>query len=165
MPLFLLLHFWSRCISDEAVTQYSSKDQLSKHYQVPVFKFIGKDNQVSKRSLLGASWRVWVCVPPHNVKTGFIWISSVLTLRWWSLLKISEFPLFTASLPPLPGVSLWGGRLPLCPALPWTCAEGDMDEWTTTAAAAHTERRSHLYPALVMMVTHNEIKAAANIGH
>ncbi|TMS04840.1 Oncoprotein-induced transcript 3 protein [Larimichthys crocea] len=33
------------CISDETVTQYSSKDQLSKHYKVPVFKFIGKDNR------------------------------------------------------------------------------------------------------------------------
>ncbi|KAK5853844.1 hypothetical protein PBY51_014967 [Eleginops maclovinus] len=33
------------CIFDETVTQYSSKDQLSKHYQVPVFKFIGKDNK------------------------------------------------------------------------------------------------------------------------
>ncbi|XP_041865891.1 oncoprotein-induced transcript 3 protein [Melanotaenia boesemani] len=33
------------CVCDETVTQYSSKDQLSKHYQVPVFKFIGKDNQ------------------------------------------------------------------------------------------------------------------------
>ncbi|MED6289330.1 Oncoprotein-induced transcript 3 protein [Characodon lateralis] len=33
------------CISDETVTQCSSKDQLSKHYQVPVFKFIGKDNR------------------------------------------------------------------------------------------------------------------------
>ncbi|XP_051816274.1 oncoprotein-induced transcript 3 protein isoform X2 [Acanthochromis polyacanthus] len=33
------------CISDETVTQYSSKDQLSKHYQVPVFKFIGKDSR------------------------------------------------------------------------------------------------------------------------
>ncbi|XP_037322023.1 oncoprotein-induced transcript 3 protein [Pungitius pungitius] len=33
------------CISDETVTQYLSKDQLSKHYQVPVFKFIGKDNR------------------------------------------------------------------------------------------------------------------------
>ncbi|KAJ8418052.1 hypothetical protein AAFF_G00137610 [Aldrovandia affinis] len=33
------------CISDETVRQYSSKDQLSKHYQVPVFKFVGKDNR------------------------------------------------------------------------------------------------------------------------
>ncbi|XP_034148316.1 oncoprotein-induced transcript 3 protein [Esox lucius] len=33
------------CISDDMVRQYSSKDQLSKHYQVPVFKFIGKDNR------------------------------------------------------------------------------------------------------------------------
>ncbi|XP_057703483.1 oncoprotein-induced transcript 3 protein isoform X2 [Corythoichthys intestinalis] len=33
------------CISDETVTQYLSKDQLSKHYQVPVFKFIGKENR------------------------------------------------------------------------------------------------------------------------
>ncbi|KAL3972206.1 muscleblind [Sarotherodon galilaeus] len=33
------------CIADETMTQYLSKDQLSKHYQVPVFKFIGKDNR------------------------------------------------------------------------------------------------------------------------
>ncbi|CAG6017512.1 unnamed protein product [Menidia menidia] len=33
------------CISDETVTEYSAKDQLSKRYQVPVFKFLGKDNQ------------------------------------------------------------------------------------------------------------------------
>ncbi|KAJ8248205.1 hypothetical protein GJAV_G00239500 [Gymnothorax javanicus] len=33
------------CISDETVKQYSAKDQLSKHYQVPVFKFVGKDNR------------------------------------------------------------------------------------------------------------------------
>lgn len=33
------------CISDETVRQFSSKDQLSKHYQVPVFKFVGKDNR------------------------------------------------------------------------------------------------------------------------
>lgn len=33
------------CISDETVRQYSAKDQLSKHYQVPVFKFVGKDNR------------------------------------------------------------------------------------------------------------------------
>ncbi|XP_036801946.1 oncoprotein-induced transcript 3 protein [Oncorhynchus mykiss] len=33
------------CISDEMVRQYSAKDQLSKHYQVPVFKFVGKDNK------------------------------------------------------------------------------------------------------------------------
>ncbi|MBN3299006.1 OIT3 protein, partial [Amia calva] len=33
------------CISDETVKQVSSRDQLSKHYQVPVFKFVGKDNK------------------------------------------------------------------------------------------------------------------------
>ncbi|KAF5890026.1 oncoprotein-induced transcript 3 protein, partial [Clarias magur] len=33
------------CISDETVRQLSAKDQLSKHYQVPVFKFIGSDNR------------------------------------------------------------------------------------------------------------------------
>uniref|UniRef100_A0A8B9KAW1 Oncoprotein induced transcript 3 n=1 Tax=Astyanax mexicanus TaxID=7994 RepID=A0A8B9KAW1_ASTMX len=33
------------CISDETVRQLSAKDQLSKHYQVPVFKFIGNDNR------------------------------------------------------------------------------------------------------------------------
>ncbi len=36
------------CISDGTVRQFSAKDQLSKHYQVPVFKFIGKDNRVSR---------------------------------------------------------------------------------------------------------------------
>ncbi|XP_077438230.1 oncoprotein-induced transcript 3 protein isoform X1 [Vanacampus margaritifer] len=33
------------CISDETMTQYTSKDQLSRHYQVPVFKFIGRENR------------------------------------------------------------------------------------------------------------------------
>ncbi|KAM3912787.1 oncoprotein-induced transcript 3 protein [Leptodactylus fuscus] len=33
------------CVSDEAVKQYTSKDQLAKHFQVPVFKFVGKDNK------------------------------------------------------------------------------------------------------------------------
>ncbi|KAL4641284.1 oncoprotein-induced transcript 3 protein-like [Arapaima gigas] len=33
------------CISDETVKQYNSKDQLSKHFQVPVFKFVGNDNR------------------------------------------------------------------------------------------------------------------------
>ena len=36
----------SRCISDDTVKQYTAKDTLSKHYRVPVFKFIGKDNRV-----------------------------------------------------------------------------------------------------------------------
>ncbi|KAK2853022.1 hypothetical protein Q7C36_008223 [Tachysurus vachellii] len=33
------------CISDDTVRQLSAKNQLSKHYQVPVFKFIGSDNR------------------------------------------------------------------------------------------------------------------------
>ncbi|KAL7877451.1 hypothetical protein SRHO_G00040940 [Serrasalmus rhombeus] len=33
------------CISDETVRQITAKDQLSKHYQVPVFKFVGSDNR------------------------------------------------------------------------------------------------------------------------
>ncbi|XP_073541755.1 oncoprotein-induced transcript 3 protein isoform X2 [Phyllobates terribilis] len=33
------------CVSDEAVKQYTSKDHLVKHFQVPVFKFVGKDNK------------------------------------------------------------------------------------------------------------------------
>lgn len=60
MTPFSPFGFLFRCISDETVTQYSSKDQLSKHYQVPVFKFIGKDNRVSKQGMLGASWQVCV---------------------------------------------------------------------------------------------------------
>ena len=35
-----------RCISDDTVKQFTAKDTLSKHYRVPVFKFIGKDNRV-----------------------------------------------------------------------------------------------------------------------
>ncbi|KAH0623557.1 hypothetical protein JD844_006447 [Phrynosoma platyrhinos] len=33
------------CVSDESVKQYTSKDHLAKHFQVPVFKFVGKDNK------------------------------------------------------------------------------------------------------------------------
>ncbi|XP_059929333.1 oncoprotein-induced transcript 3 protein [Gadus macrocephalus] len=33
------------CISDDTVKQLTAKDTLSKHYRVPVFKFIGKDNR------------------------------------------------------------------------------------------------------------------------
>ncbi|XP_053165830.1 oncoprotein-induced transcript 3 protein isoform X2 [Hemicordylus capensis] len=33
------------CVSDESVKQYTSKDHLAKHFQVPVFKFVGKDNR------------------------------------------------------------------------------------------------------------------------
>lgn len=68
-PFFLLRGLLFRCISDETVTQLSSKDQLSKHFQVPVFKFIGKDNRVSG-DVLGTSWRVrewaYVCVAPKH---------------------------------------------------------------------------------------------------
>uniref|UniRef100_A0A8C2HHH1 Oncoprotein induced transcript 3 n=1 Tax=Cyprinus carpio TaxID=7962 RepID=A0A8C2HHH1_CYPCA len=41
----------SSCISDDTVHQLSAKDQLSKHYQVPIFKFIGKDNRVSREQV------------------------------------------------------------------------------------------------------------------
>ncbi|XP_072725877.1 oncoprotein-induced transcript 3 protein isoform X1 [Ciconia boyciana] len=33
------------CVSDDSVKQYTSKDHLAKHFQVPVFKFVGKDNK------------------------------------------------------------------------------------------------------------------------
>ncbi|XP_028651045.1 oncoprotein-induced transcript 3 protein [Erpetoichthys calabaricus] len=33
------------CISDETVKQFTTDDDLAKHYQVPVFKFVGKDNK------------------------------------------------------------------------------------------------------------------------
>ncbi|XP_060097193.1 oncoprotein-induced transcript 3 protein [Heteronotia binoei] len=33
------------CVSDESVKQYTSKDHLAKHFQVPVFKFVGKLNK------------------------------------------------------------------------------------------------------------------------
>ncbi|KAM5236510.1 oncoprotein-induced transcript 3 protein [Ctenodactylus gundi] len=33
------------CVSDDSVKQYSSRDHLAKHFQVPVFKFVGKDHK------------------------------------------------------------------------------------------------------------------------
>ncbi|KAG8135339.1 hypothetical protein E2320_008361, partial [Naja naja] len=33
------------CVSDDSIKQYTSKDHLAKHFQVPVFKFVGKDNK------------------------------------------------------------------------------------------------------------------------
>ncbi|XP_062989046.1 oncoprotein-induced transcript 3 protein [Elgaria multicarinata webbii] len=33
------------CVSDDSVKQYTSRDHLAKHFQVPVFKFVGKDNK------------------------------------------------------------------------------------------------------------------------
>ncbi|ETE63222.1 Oncoprotein-induced transcript 3 protein, partial [Ophiophagus hannah] len=35
----------SICVSDDSIKQYTSKDHLAKHFQVPVFKFVGKDNK------------------------------------------------------------------------------------------------------------------------
>lgn len=35
------------CVSDDSVKQYTSRDHLAKHFQVPVFKFVGKDHKVS----------------------------------------------------------------------------------------------------------------------
>ncbi|XP_042816478.1 oncoprotein-induced transcript 3 protein isoform X3 [Panthera tigris] len=33
------------CVSDDSVKQYTSRDHLAKHFQVPVFKFVGKDHK------------------------------------------------------------------------------------------------------------------------
>nr|AAO22058.1 LZP variant II [Mus musculus] len=33
------------CVSDDSVKQYSSRDHLAKHFQAPVFKFVGKDHK------------------------------------------------------------------------------------------------------------------------
>jgi len=52
--LITLFVLFPSCISDETVTQHSWKDQLSKHYQVSVFKFIGKDNRVSQKKHAGS---------------------------------------------------------------------------------------------------------------
>ncbi|DAA14193.1 TPA: oncoprotein-induced transcript 3 protein-like [Bos taurus] len=35
----------SSCVSDDSVKQYTSRDHLAKHFQVPVFKFVGKDHK------------------------------------------------------------------------------------------------------------------------
>lgn len=45
------------CVSDDSVKQYTSKDHLAKHFQVPVFKFVGKDNKVSTQlAVLKCKW-------------------------------------------------------------------------------------------------------------
>ncbi|XP_036293656.1 oncoprotein-induced transcript 3 protein [Pipistrellus kuhlii] len=33
------------CVSDDSVKQYTARDHLAKHFQVPVFKFVGKDHK------------------------------------------------------------------------------------------------------------------------
>lgn len=59
-------------------------------------------------------------------------------------------PLFTASVPPLPGVGMWGRRLPLCSALSRTRPPRGSDRWSP--GAAHAERRPHLHPAWAVML-------------
>lgn len=48
-PFKSFLSAFLSCVSDDSVKQYTSKDHLAKHFQVPVFKFVGKDNKVSSK--------------------------------------------------------------------------------------------------------------------
>lgn len=48
------------CVSDDSVKQYTARDHLAKHFQVPVFKFVGKDHKVSWTPL---SWN------PHRTSS------------------------------------------------------------------------------------------------
>lgn len=65
-------------------------------------------------------------------------------------IKTSLLPLFTASVPALPGASVPGRRLPLCSALSGTRPTGGSDGWTS--GAARIECRPHHYPALIMAI-------------
>lgn len=47
------------CVSDDSVKQYTSKDHLAKHFQVPVFKFVGKDNKVSSKHTSLVLHQLW----------------------------------------------------------------------------------------------------------
>lgn len=49
----------SSCVSDDSVKQYSSRDHLAKHFQVPVFKFVGKDHKVSKWNTVVSQPHAW----------------------------------------------------------------------------------------------------------
>lgn len=72
----------SSCVSDDSVKQYSSRDHLAKHFQVPVFKFVGKDHKVSKRNTVVSQLHAWACL-------------RVVPMRWHSesLWSVSSWPL------------------------------------------------------------------------
>lgn len=72
----------SSCVSDDSVKQYSSRDHLAKHFQVPVFKFVGKDHKVSKRNTVVSPPHAWACL-------------RVVPMRWHSesLWSASSWPL------------------------------------------------------------------------
>lgn len=84
----------------------------------------------------------------HRISSVLSHSDDVFPLR---LLKTRSSPLFAASVPPLPGVGVRGGRLPLCSALSRTCPPRGWDR--RTSGAAHTERRPHLHPARAMTLT------------
>ncbi|KAI1231608.1 hypothetical protein IHE44_0007682 [Lamprotornis superbus] len=68
------------CVSDDSVKQYTSKDHLAKHFQVPVFKFVGKDNKCHSRLklLLLPGW------------TLLCWVREVFSITK----HISQYPVF-----------------------------------------------------------------------
>lgn len=96
---------------------------------------------------------VWAYVCVGLYCTDFIYKTEfTLSTHCSSLsLKISLFLLFSASVPPLSGVSMWGTRLPLCSELSKTCPTESPNQWAS--GGARTDWRSNLHPALVICLT------------
>lgn len=93
------------CISDETVRQLSAKDQLSKHYQVPVFKFIGKDNQVSREH--ARKFSCLVC--PTHVLLCANEVSIMSVCENECVIKSVTLLCVLGSVPALPCAGVWAG--------------------------------------------------------
>lgn len=78
------------CVSDDSVKQYTARDHLAKHFQVPVFKFVGKDHKVSWTPL---SWNPHRTPPPLPGLALISWRAWLLTFSVSSQLG-SALPLW-----------------------------------------------------------------------
>lgn len=108
------------CISDGTVRQFSAKDQLSKHYQVPVFKFIGKDNRVSRELVRAGKFSCLVC-PMH-----VLLCANGLAIP---LLKLLCVLCVLGGVPALPCAGVWAGTrgISLYTGLPKAFEETSLD--------------------------------------
>lgn len=95
------------CISDETVRQLSAKDQLSKHYQVPVFKFIGKDNRVSRERVQDGKFSCLVC--PMHVFVNEVAVMSVCENEWVIKSVLLCGLCVLGGVPALPCAGVWAG--------------------------------------------------------
>lgn len=116
--------------------QLSAKDQLSKHYQVPIFKFIGKDNRVSREQVHAGKFSCLVC-PMHVLlcANGPAITNTVCVLR---------------GVPTLPCANVWAGTrtISLYTGLLKAFEERSLD--LPTPRATLNVKWTHLYTARSM---------------